>query len=295
MGRTIVNGACVIRDGSGDAESSVPESGRGGARGEEGGGHVTPGCYSKQPGLPPSPGHSPPTGPPPGSSRGPCCGEPRPRAAAVPRRALGGEAGRAAWPAGSSLCGPSSHPASSPSRVTSLGPPPPAILPALLPPPAGAGRPQMPARVLLTRLPRHDTVAGRPRQQLCSSRLSGLEGQGQATGCGPGGRPLLAWTMLPSSCVLTWPFKVPVGGGGEGEGGRGRGHKRPAYLQGTGSIVGLHPMTASNPRRLPKAPPPDPSVRGLERQHTNPGGTRLGPQQAELPLPAVFPFLSKRR
>lgn len=54
MGRTIVNGACVIRDGSGDAESSVPESGRGGARGEEGGGHVTPGCYSKQ-GLPPPP------------------------------------------------------------------------------------------------------------------------------------------------------------------------------------------------------------------------------------------------
>lgn len=90
----------------------MPESGRGGARGEEGGGHVTPGCYSKQPGLPPSPGHSPPTGPPPGSSRGPCCGEPRPRAAAPPRRALGGEAGRAAWPAGSSLCGPSSHPAS---------------------------------------------------------------------------------------------------------------------------------------------------------------------------------------
>lgn len=55
MGRTIVSGACVIRDGSGDAESSVPESGRGGARGEEGGGHVTPGCYSKQPGLPPLP------------------------------------------------------------------------------------------------------------------------------------------------------------------------------------------------------------------------------------------------
>lgn len=242
MGRTIVNGACVIRDGSGDAESSVPESGRGGARGEEGGGHVTPGCYSKQPGLPPSPGHSPPTGPPPGSSRGPCCGEPRPRAAAPPRRALGGEAGRAAWPAGSSLCGPRSHPASSPSRVTSLGPPPPAVLPALLPPPAGAGRPQMPARVLLTRLPRHDTVAGRPRQQLCSSRLSGLEGQGQATGCGPGGRPLLAWTMLPSSCVLTWPFKVPVVGG------RGGGRER----EGTQA-----PCVPSGHRQHRGAPPHD--------------------------------------
>lgn len=297
MGRTIVNGACVIRDGSGDAESSVPESGRGGARGEEGGGHVTPGCYSKQPGLPPLPRPLPSYWSSAWQLPGTLLrGAPSPRC-----RAPAPCSRRRSW-ARSLACGlfplrpplPPRFPASSPSRVTSLGPPPPAVLPALLPPPAGAGRPQMPARVLLTRLPRHDTVAGRPRQQLCSSRLSGLEGQGQATGCGPGGRPLLAWTMLPSSSVLTWPFKVPVGGG-EGEGGRGRGHKRPAYLQGTGSIVGLHPMTASNPRRLPKAPPPDPSVRGLERQHMNPGGTRLGPQQADLPLPAVFPFLSKRR